>query len=81
MPVGAQSGRAFDADAIPYAVELARLLEAPVQVTYSQSASQNHDRESAGALARMTALPGEGGITAAWKMEFATVSGLGLRRM
>jgi len=77
MPVGAQSGRAFDADAIPYAVELARLLEAPVQVTYSQSGSQNHDRESAGALARMTALPGEGGITAAWKMEFATVSGLG----
>jgi isoquinoline 1-oxidoreductase beta subunit len=77
MPVGAPSGRAFEADAIPYAVELAGLLRVPVQVTFSQSASQNHDLVSAGALARMTALPGEGGITAAWKMEFATVSGMG----
>jgi isoquinoline 1-oxidoreductase beta subunit len=77
MPVGAPSGRAFEADAIPYAVELARLLKVPVQVTLSQSTSQNHDLVSAGALARMMALPGEGGITAAWKMEFATVSGMG----
>ena len=77
MPVGAPSGRALEADAIPYAVELAQLLKVPVQATLSQSASQNHDRVSAGALARMTALPGEGGITAAWKMEMATVDGMG----
>ena len=77
MPVGAPSGRAFEADAIPYAVELARLLKVPVQVTFSQSASQNHDLVSAGALARMAALPGQGGITAAWKMEVATINGMG----
>ena len=77
MPVGAPSGRAVETDAIPYAVELARVLKVPVQVTFSQNASQNHDLVSAGALARMTALPGAGGITAAWKMEFATVNGMG----
>ena len=77
MPVGAPSGRALEADAIPFAVELARELKAPVQVTLSQSVSQNHDRASAGALARMTALPGAGGLTAAWKMQIATVNGMG----
>ena len=76
MPVGAPSGSALEADAIPYAVELARKLKTPVQVTLSQSASQNHDLLSSGALARMTALPGAGGITAAWKMEVATIDGL-----
>jgi len=76
MPVGAPSGTAVESGAIPYAVELARKLNAPVQVTLSQSASQNHDVLSSGALARMTALPGAGGITAAWKMEVATVDGL-----
>ena len=76
MPVGAPSGRALEADAIPYAVELARVLDPPVQVTVSQSGSQNHDRVSAGALARMSALPGAGGITAAWKMHVATVGGM-----
>ena len=76
MPVGAPSGRALEADAIPYAVELARKLNAPVQVILSQSSSQNHDRLSSGALARMTALPGAAGITAAWKMEVAGVDGL-----
>jgi isoquinoline 1-oxidoreductase beta subunit len=77
MPVGAPSGRALEADAIPYAVELARQVKAPVQVVMSQSISQNHDLVSAGGLARMTALPGEGGITAAWKMQVATVNGVG----
>jgi isoquinoline 1-oxidoreductase beta subunit len=76
MPVGAPSGRALESDAIPYAVELARRVDAPVQVALSQSANQNHDLLSAGALALMTALPGEGGITAAWKMEVATVNGM-----
>jgi isoquinoline 1-oxidoreductase beta subunit len=78
MPVGSSSGRALEADAIPFAVELARELKAPVQVTLSQSASQNHDLVSSGALARMTALPGQGGITAAWKMQIASIDGMGL---
>jgi isoquinoline 1-oxidoreductase beta subunit len=77
MPVGAPSGRALEADAIPYAAELARILGTPVQVTLSQNTSQNHDVLSAGALGRMTALPGPGGITAAWKMQVATVDGMG----
>ena len=76
MPVGAPSGRAFEADLIPYAIELAGKLNAPVQVTLSQSASQNHDLVAPGALARMTALPGQGGITAAWRMQVATVDGM-----
>jgi len=77
MPVGEPAGRALEADAAPIAIELARVLRRPVQVTLSQSASQNHDRVSPGALARMTALPGEGGITAAWQMRVATGDGLG----
>lgn len=77
MPVGAPAGRALEADAIPHAVELARRANAPVQVTLSQNASQNHDLVSSGALARMTALPGEGGITAAWKMQIASIDGMG----
>jgi isoquinoline 1-oxidoreductase beta subunit len=83
MPVGEPAGRALEPDAIPYAIELARELKRPVQVMLSQSSSQNQDLVSSGALARMMALPGEGGITAAWKMEVATIDGMGsaLRRM
>jgi isoquinoline 1-oxidoreductase beta subunit len=76
MPVGEPSGGALESDAIPYAAELARQVKAPVQVTLSQSSSQNHGLVSSGALARMTALPGQGGITAAWKMQVATVDGM-----
>jgi isoquinoline 1-oxidoreductase beta subunit len=67
----------MDADAAPIAVELARAIGRPVQVMLSQSGSQNHDRVAQGALARMTALPGAGGITAAWSMKVATADGLG----
>jgi isoquinoline 1-oxidoreductase beta subunit len=77
MPVGAPSGRALEADAIPYAVELARELNVPVQVTLSPATSHNHAPVASGALARMAALPGAGGITAAWKMQVATVDGMG----
>jgi isoquinoline 1-oxidoreductase beta subunit len=77
MPVGEPAGRALESDAIPIAVELARQLKRPVQVRLSQSTSQNHDRVAPGALARMTALPGEGGITAAWQMRVVTADGLG----
>ena len=78
MPVGEPAGRAMEADAVPIAVELARALKRPVQALLSQSSSQNRDRVAPGALARMMALPGGGGITAAWAMRVATADGLGL---
>src|SRR6185503_15113682 len=83
MPVGDLGGRALEADAIAMAVELARELKRPVQLSLSPSSSQNHDRVSPAALARMNALPGAGGITAAWKMRVATSDGLGaaIRRL
>ncbi len=77
MPVGEPGGRALEADAIPLAVELAREIKRPVQLSLSPSVSQNHDRLAPPALARMSALPGAGGITAAWKMRVATRDGLG----
>ena len=61
MPPGEPAGRAMEADAVPIAIELARAVGRPVQVVLSQSASQNHDRVAPGALARMTALPGQAG--------------------
>ena len=77
FPSGEPAGRAMEPDAVPIAIELARYLKRPIQLVLSQSSSQNHDRLSPGALARMTALPGEGGITAAWAMRAATADGLG----
>lgn len=77
MAPGEPAGRALEPDAAPIAIELARAMGRPVQVTLSQSASQNHDRLSCGALARMAALPGAGGITAAWSMKVVTGDGLG----
>ncbi len=77
MSVGEPAGRALQSDAVPFAIELARELRRPVQVTLSQDSSQNHDRVAPGALAKMMALPGEGGITAAWAMRIATTDGLG----
>ena len=77
MPPGEPAGRAMEADAAPIAIVLARAIGRPVQVTLSQSASQNRDTLSSGALARLTALPGAGGITNAWAMRVATADGLG----
>ncbi len=77
MPVGEPAGRAMEADAVPYAIELARALKRPVQVNLSPAQGQNHDRLAPGALARMTALPGAGGITAALAMRVATADGMG----
>jgi isoquinoline 1-oxidoreductase subunit beta len=77
MPTGEPAGRAMEPDAAPIAIELARALGRPVQVILSQSASQNHDRVSPGALARLTALPGAGGITQAWAIKVATADGFG----
>jgi isoquinoline 1-oxidoreductase beta subunit len=76
MSVGEAAGRALEPDAVPIALELARELKQPVQVVLSQNAGQNHDPVAPGALAHMTALPGEGGITAAWAMRVATSDGL-----
>ena len=61
MPPGEPAGRALEPDAAPIAIELARAVGRPVQVVLSQSSSQNHDRPAPGALARMTALPGQAG--------------------
>jgi isoquinoline 1-oxidoreductase beta subunit len=77
LPPGEPAGRALEPDAVPIAVELTKAVSRPVQIMFSQSASQNHDRAAPGALARMTALPGAGGITAAWAMKVATADGLG----
>ena len=77
MPPGEPAGRAMDNEAAPIAIELARAIGRPVQVILSRSASQNHDRIAPGALARMTALPGASGITAALAMKVVTADGLG----
>jgi isoquinoline 1-oxidoreductase beta subunit len=76
VPVGDPGGRALEADLAPIAVELARTLGQPVQATLSQHGAQNHDRASAGALMRMTALPGPMAIPEAWQMRIATDDGL-----
>jgi isoquinoline 1-oxidoreductase beta subunit len=77
MPVGEPAGRALEPDAAAIADELTRELKRPVQVSLSQAASQNHDRVAPGAMARMTALPGAGGLTSAWQMRVVTADGLG----
>jgi isoquinoline 1-oxidoreductase beta subunit len=65
----------MEADAAPIALALARELKRPVQAMLSQNGSQNHDHVSPGALARMTALPAVGGMTAAWQMRVVTNDG------
>ncbi len=77
MPVGEPAGRALEADLIPIAVQLARATGRPVQLALSQAVSQSHDHPSGGAIAKMMALPGVGGITAAWKMRVAAADGFG----
>ncbi len=77
MAPGEPAGQAMEPVATQIALELARAIGRPVQLTLSQSSSQNHDRVAPGALARLTALPGPGGITAAWAMKVATADGLG----
>jgi isoquinoline 1-oxidoreductase beta subunit len=77
MPVGDGGGRAMEPDAVPIAIQLARSLRRPVHVSLPPSISQNHDRPSPGALARMYGLPGPGGVSTALKMRLVTASGLG----
>jgi isoquinoline 1-oxidoreductase beta subunit len=77
MTSGEAAGQAMEQVVAPIALDLARATGRPVQLMLSQSSSQNHDRVAPGALARMTALPGAGGITSAWAMRVATADGLG----
>ena len=77
LPVGDPAGRALETGVAEVVIALARASGRPVQLMLPQSTSQNHDCLSAGALARMRALPGPGGLTAAWSMRVATADGLG----
>jgi isoquinoline 1-oxidoreductase beta subunit len=77
LPPGEPAGRALNDDLDGITVALAEAVGRPVQLTLSQSASQNRDRVAPGALARLAALPGAGGITTAWNMRVATANGLG----
>lgn len=66
MPVGDGGGRAMQVEAIPIAVELARRVRKPVQLTLSPSVSQNHSRPRPPLVARMAALPSPAGAIQAW---------------
>ena len=78
MPVGDPSGRGLATDAIPIAVELARRVGKPVQVTVSAKVGRNHDRVRAPMMARTTAFPSPAGGIAAWGGRFVTASGTDL---
>ena len=78
MPVGDGSGRAMATDAIPIAVELARRVGKPVQLTVPARVGRNHDRMRPPMLARMTALPSPEGGLAAWSARFVTAPDLAL---
>ena len=70
MPVGDGGGGAMRADAIPIAVELAKRLGKPVQLTVPATTSQNQDRPRTPFVARMAALPSPAGSIAAWSARF-----------
>jgi isoquinoline 1-oxidoreductase beta subunit len=76
MPAGEPGGRALPPDAVALAVDMARELRRPVQLSLSPRAGQNHASVEPPLLARMTALPGPGGITAALRMRLASSSGI-----
>jgi len=76
MPVGEPAGRSMDNRAAPIAIHLAKVLGKPVQVTLPPSSGQVHDPLSPGALIRMAALPGAGGITVAMRMDIASADAM-----
>ena len=78
MPVGDPSGRGMATDAIPIAVELARQVGRPIQLTVSAKVGRNHDRLRTPMLARMTAFPSPSGAMAAWSGRFVSASGTDL---
>jgi len=77
MPAGDSGGRALEADAAPIAVQLARRLGKPVQVTLSANGSRTHDRPAPPCLIRLKALPAGSNAPSAWKAEIATADGFG----
>jgi isoquinoline 1-oxidoreductase beta subunit len=77
MPPGDPAGRSFANPAAAIALHLARAVGRPVQVTLPQTIAQMHDPVSPGALIRLTALPGPGGITASQRIDIASADGLG----
>lgn len=76
MPVGEPAGRAMGGQAAPIALHLARATGRPVQVTLPAAWGQVQDPISPGALIRMAALPGAGGITAALRMNMVSADGM-----
>ncbi len=77
MPPGDPAGRSFADPAAAIALHLAQAMGRPVQVTLPQARAQMHDPVTPGALIRMTALPGAGGITAAMRMDAVSADGMG----
>jgi isoquinoline 1-oxidoreductase beta subunit len=80
LPTGQPSGSAMESEILPIAAELARQTSRPVNLMLSQSATQNHDRCSAGAMARLTALLDPAGLPAAWQTRVATSDGFSAAR-
>ena len=78
MPVGDPSGRAMIGEAIPIAVDLARRVGKPVQLTVPVKGGREHDRMRSPLLARMTSLPSPAGSISAWSARFVTVPNLSL---
>ena len=78
MPVGDPSGAGMAVGAIPIAVELARRVGKPVQLTVPTKGSRNQDRMRGPMVARMTALPSPDGGLAAWSARFVTAAGIDL---
>ncbi|WP_310469067.1 molybdopterin cofactor-binding domain-containing protein [Sphingomonas sp.] len=76
MPVGDSGGGALEANAVPVAIAVAKKLGRPVQLTLSTTTNHNHDRLGPPAAGQMSAMPGEGGGVAAWKMRVAGANGL-----
>lgn len=78
MPVGDGGGRAMQADAIPIAIELAKRLKKPVQLTVPSNTGQNQDRLRPPLVARMAALPSPAGAIEAWSARLVTAAGADL---
>ncbi len=76
MPAGDPAGRSLGNPAAPIALHLARANGRPVQVTLPQATAQAHDPVAPGALIRMTALSGAGGLTAALRMDLVSADGM-----
>lgn len=75
LPVGDQSGRALEADAIPIAVKLAQEAKRPVQLVFPRTQHMRQDKPGPPMLARLSALPSPAGAIAAWSMRLVATDG------